>query len=157
MKPIIFSMTLILASAMAEEALATCGVNQITNVDLSTLVSNKTICEVAGNATNPGPDKSWGVQEEHRAGGELWDYKRGPLSTIDPPTKIGTWSTTNGGPNAKVSYTYIGGGGSGSYKVYNNLDSTYDFCKVSDGSLVATVTVVNNINVGCTGFAHGAP
>lgn len=158
MKHIIFTGALLLASAMAGEAMAGasgCSTNQVTNGTLSALLTNSTVCEVAGDAAAAGPDKNWGVQEEHHGGGELWDYKRGPLSTIDPPTKIGTWSEANGGPNTVVSYTYIGGGGPGSYKVYNNLDGTYDFC--SGTTRVATVTVVNTLNTGCTGFAHGTP
>ena len=168
MKPIIFTGALLLASALTGEAMAgasNCSKNPVAvAANLLTLLKNNTVCEVATNATTA-PDKTWGAQEEHRwsagSGGALWDYKRGPASTIDPPTAIGTWSVTGGGITAAVvNYTYSGGGGgSGAgYKVYNNLDGSYDFC--SGAVRVATVTIAAGAGVtgvGCTGFAHGAP
>jgi hypothetical protein len=125
------------------------------SVTLNTLLTNHTVCEVAGDAAAAGPDQKWGVQEEHRTGGALWDYKRGPASTIDPPTHTGNWSISGSGTGTVVNYTYLGGGGSGSYTVFDNLNGTYDFCNGTNR--VATVTVVNSINTGCPGFAHGAP
>ena len=49
-----------------------------------------------------GADK-W--QEQHRAGGELWDYKLGS-STMDPTQQVGTWEITGTGVNAVLTHTY---------------------------------------------------
>ena len=122
---------------------------------LTNLLTDHTVCEIAGDAVAAGPDKYWGVQEEHLSGGILKDYKRGPLSTRDPPTQTGNWSVTGSGASSAVNYTYLGGGGSGSYNVYDNLNGSYDFC--NGANRVATVTIVNTINTGCPGFAHDAP
>jgi len=161
MKHIIFTGALVLASAMTGEAMANCSTNQVRNLgvnpNLFNLLKGNTVCEGAGDAAAAGPDKQWGVQEEHRwvsgNGGPLWDYKRGPSSTIDPPTQIGNWSVTGNGNNSQVNYSYLGGQGGGSYKVYDNGGS-YDFC--NGANRVATVTVVSS-GSGCAGFTHGAP
>lgn len=153
MKHIIFTCMVLLVSAMTGEAMANCTNNQVQRLALALLLRNNTVCQA------PSGDEQYGAQEEHRvsgvlANGQLWDYKRGPASTIDPPTQIGTWAITGLGANTVVSYTYLGGGGSGTYKVYNNNNGSYDFC--NGATRVATVSVANGLN-GCPGFPHGAP
>ena len=158
MKYFIFTSVLLLNSVMSGEAMADCATNQLTdasNPTLNDLLSGHTVCEAAGDAAATGPDQSWGVQEEHRSGGELWDYKRGPSSTIDPTKLIGAWSVSGTGANTVVNYSYLAGGGGGIYKVYNNGNASYDIC--NGPARVATVTVVPSIGSGCSGFAHGAP
>jgi hypothetical protein len=156
MKHIIFMSALMLISTMTGEAIAgasNCSSNQVTGTALFTLLDNSTVCQAAGT------DEPYGAQEEHRSGGQLWDYKRGPSSTIDPPTQIGNWQLFNANGQsvqARVQYTYLGGGGGGTYKVYNNLDGTYDFCNGT--TRVATASVIKPIpSDGCPGFTHGAP
>lgn len=45
-------------------------------------------------------------QEEHRASGELWDYKKGPTDRVDPSKKMGSWSLSAD----TVTHTYDPGG-----------------------------------------------
>jgi hypothetical protein len=155
MKHIIFTGALLLTSAMTGEAIAACGdvPNQVTDAALPTLLANHTVCDATAKydtcTKHPGPNcvVQMGIQEEHRAGGQLWDYKRGATNTIDPTTQVGNWSVSGSGANTVVNYTYLGGGGPGSYTVFNNNDGSYDFC---NGAVqVAKVTIVNNIGVGC--------
>ncbi len=153
MKHIIFTGVLVLASAIAGEAMADCSTNQVTNtsavLNLTNLLTNHTVCQAAG-AGEP-----HGAQEEHVSGGVLNDFKKGFSSQIDPPTQIGHWSVTGTDADTVVNYTYLGGGGSGTYKVFDNGGGSYDFCNGT--AQVATVTVVTAINTGCPGFTHGAP
>lgn len=70
--------------------LAACSDPQITstsNPTLTTLIngngSGNTLCAASGN-------ERW--QEQHRPGGQLWDYKKGPSDPVDPTSQVGTWS-----------------------------------------------------------------
>ena len=148
MKYIIFTGTLLLTSAMTGEAMANCAagggwtrVSALVARLNGGLSLGKTACSLAGQ----------GTQEEHHAGGELWDYKLGNTGpgTVDPRKKIGTWSVSNNGSdNATVTYNYDAIGGpvtSGPYAVYRNGPVTntttlYDFC--SSSTSVGTFTLI---------------
>ena len=69
-------------------------------------VAGQMVCATSGS------DK-W--QEEHRSGGELWDYKLGPTSTVDPTEKVGNWSIDS--TNNQITHSY-GAGGSYTYYVW---------------------------------------
>ncbi len=45
-------------------------------------------------------------QEQHRTGGQLWDYKLGTSSTMDPTKQVGTWVISGTGSNAVLTHTY---------------------------------------------------
>jgi hypothetical protein len=141
---------LLLMNALPEEAIADCSTNQVvddgnTNNNLSALLTNNTVCDAT--ATYDGV--VMGIQEEHRNGGELWDFKKGSADPIDPTALVGHWSVSGTGANTVVNYNYLSGDGNGSYRVYANGGS-YDFCNGS--SSVATVTVVGG-TAGCAGGA----
>jgi hypothetical protein len=94
-----------------------------------------------------------GIQEEHRTGGQLWDYKKGSADPIDPTTQVGTWKVeNNNSANATVSYIYVGPPATTPipYKVYST-GTGYDFCTVG-GSPVASVTLTG-IGSGCASSA----
>lgn len=107
-----------LSVAWAGPVSAACDANTRVNGNaLRTLVEGRTVCGIAGN------DK-W--QEEHKANGELWDYKKGPNDPVDPQKQVGTWSisgnavTYNYGPNAIYSFTvHDEGNGNGPYSFCN--------------------------------------
>jgi hypothetical protein len=61
-------------------------------------ISGNTICAARGG-------ERW--QEQHRGSSQLWDYKLGSSSTVDPTKQVGSWSATNGS-NATVTHTYGG-------------------------------------------------
>ncbi|WP_313952961.1 hypothetical protein [Accumulibacter sp.] len=129
MKALIVAGALSLAAAgVSGEAAAACAlpsvrVNTISGPgSLNELLSGKTVC-VPAVTTDP---MTW--QEEHRAGGELWDYKRG-TNPMDPSEKVGTWAVTGANNRAVfVTHTYLGGGGTYSYSVWANTDGTHSFC-----------------------------
>ncbi len=142
MKPIIFTCTLLLASAATGEAMADCSTNRVAGGNaLRDLLRANTICV-------PEAGGGWNSQEEHHANGELWDYKLGNNDPVDPRKQVGTWSATNGA-NARVSYIYFGSPDtpSGPFQVYlksGNLGeagSIYDFCTGSGGAPVVTGTL----------------
>lgn len=107
------------ASLGVNAALATCGTpsNQLTDTALSSALSLKTVC--VGSSGN------WSNQEYHTGttGGSVIDYKKGSGDPIDPTTPVGTWAV--GG--SQVTYTYAAGG-TYAYTVWQNGDSTLDFC-----------------------------
>ena len=128
----------IIAGAMvlafvAEGAMAACSApgTQVrdtgANTDLTDLLTGNTVCV--------GSSPVWTAQEEHRAGGDLYDYKLGASDPVDPTKKLGTWATTGNGNNSIVTYTYdtFGTAVSYSFKVYeaNAAAGTYDFCGVA--------------------------
>jgi hypothetical protein len=157
MKHIIFTGALLLASAVTGEAMADCSTNQVVNVtsgaqNLTTLLTDHTVCDATAkydtSIKHPGTGGLvvMGIQEEHRADGQLWDFKKGPSNPVDPTTQVGTWSVAGADVNTEVTYFY-GATQSGPYKVYSTGASSYDFC--SGTTQVASVTVVNSIGVGC--------
>lgn len=128
MKTLIVASVVLLA-CVSGRAMAACSGTALTASQLTTLLTGKTVCGSAGT-------DRW--QEEHRLGGELWDYKKGPGDPVDPEEKVGTWSVISGGfGSGKVSYQYDGGSGF-LYTVYNNGGGAYSFC----GPSTIEVTVV---------------
>ncbi len=90
--------------------LAVCSDPQITSTSTPTLTtlingngSGNTVCAASGN-------DRW--QEQHRLGGQLWDYKKGPSDPVDPTSQVGTWSIADN----KLIHTY--GSTSYSYTVH---------------------------------------
>lgn len=76
-----------------------CGIDQRLAEDaLSSTFSGNTLCAQRGG------DK-W--QEQHRSGGQLWDYKLGS-NPMDPTKQVGTWSIVGTGSNATLRHTYGG-------------------------------------------------
>lgn len=101
-----------------------------TKAAMTTLLEGNTVCVPASN------QPVMEAQEEHRAGGALWDYKRGPGHAVDPTTRIGTW--TVGGTDGRgvfVRYDYTGGS-SYTYAVWNNGNGTHSFCSTTTEVLV---------------------
>lgn len=79
-------------------AQAPCAAGQRLNqTALSSTFPGNTLCAQRGG------DK-W--QEQHRTGAQLWDYKLGPTSTVDPTKQVGTWSIQGTGSNAVLRHTY---------------------------------------------------
>lgn len=94
---------------------------RLTDTQLSTTIVGRTVCAALGG------DK-W--QEEHRGAGtsgQLWDYKLGDGHPVDPREQVGAWTIIGSGNNAQMRHSYTGGS-SYDYAVYDNGNSTYDFC-----------------------------
>ena len=70
---------------------------RLNQTQLENTFSGNTLCAARGS-------EQW--QEQHRAGGQLWDYKRGPGSTVDPTAQVGSWLITDTGSNAVLTHTY---------------------------------------------------
>lgn len=97
---------------------------RVTGNALNTLIAGNTVC------ASRGADR-W--QEQHRGGGALWDYKRGPNDTVDPSKQVGTWSI--GANNVTYSYT---GGPSYTYSVHEEGGGRYSFCAGVGGTEVVS-------------------
>ena len=85
---------------------------RVTGDALTTLVSGNTV-----DATR-GADR-W--QEQHRAGGQLWDFKKGPSDPVDPTSQVGTWAIVSN----DVIHSYTGGP-SFTYSIHGS--GPYSFC-----------------------------
>ena len=151
MKRIIFALLLPMAGASGQ-ALAQCdGVGtRLDETALSKLLTDHTVCAVPGNSHQGSPGDRW--QEEHLAGGALWDYRQGNCTPgisgcTNPREQVGTWSITGSGDNAAVSYAH-NGGGSYTRSVYQHMGH-YSFCEGSLEYARATVTGPGN---GCATF-----
>lgn len=90
---------------------------------LQALLRGQTICAIRGS-------ERW--QEDHRAAGALWDYKKGPNDKVDPSKQVGTWDVTGRGTNTIVTYNY-GEPPTYSFTVHQNSDGTYSFCNTQTG------------------------
>jgi len=115
---------------------------------LTTLLTGKTVCDA--NATYDScakhPERNpciikMGIQEQHRSGGELWDYKMGPPpeEAIDPTVRVGDWWITGHDADTVVNYAYPPGGTPSAYKVFDAGAGTYYFC--SGTTIVATAKI----------------
>jgi hypothetical protein len=117
---------------------------------LTTLLTGKTVCDANATYNNcvkhPGPNciVTMGIQEQHRSGGQLWDYKMGPSDAIDPTVLVGDWSITGNDADTVVKYAYPPGGTSSVYKVFDAGAGTYYFC--SGTTIVATATITSAPN-----------
>lgn len=94
--------------------------SRVTGNALQTLINGNTVCATRGT-------ERW--QEQHRAGSQLWDYKRGPSDKVDPTKQVGTWVIAAN----NVTYSYTGGP-SFTYSVHDNGNGTYSFCNAPGGT-----------------------
>ncbi len=105
----------------------------LTSTQITALLSANTICAASGSDV-------W--QEQHRAGGQLWDYKRGPGHATDPTAQVGTWTINAGSrtsPAGTVTHNY-GGASVYTYNVFGTgvVGSSHNFCNAVT-SVVGTV------------------
>ena len=142
-----FAFCLVLASVAGGASAQSCSCasgsssSQVTGPALTNLLDGKTVC--VGSAP------TWQHQEQHRAGGVLWDYKRGPTDAVDKTEQLGTWSLNTSGPNSAVTYLY-NGGGSYTFKVCTTTTTgTYGFCP--SGSTASSITFTTRVSAagGC--------
>src|SRR6266571_2739817 len=112
MKPIIVT-SVILFALGTTEAMALCESNtRVTGSALQTLLNGSLVCgRPAGGYAGSSSDK-W--QEEHLASGQLFDYKLGPTSTVDPRSQVGAWSIAAN----QVTHSYSPSGASFTWTVH---------------------------------------
>ena len=125
MKRILLTSIVALAGFTGAAVAQTSGCAQNTRVTgsaLTTLVSGNTVCATRG------ADR-W--QEQHRAGGQLWDFKKGPSDPVDPTSQVGTWVIAAN----NVTYSYTGGP-SFTYRIHGPRSGPYSFC--SNGTEVVS-------------------
>ena len=119
---------------VAAEALAQCDADTRVN-NLGTVLPGNTVCAERGT------DK-W--QEQHVAGGALFDYKLGPNHLIDPIKKVGTWSI--GAEDDEVTYSYTNGP-SFTFTVHEK-GGLYNFCAGSAASITGASIVLGITSCG---------
>jgi hypothetical protein len=127
---------IVLLAGMPSLAMADCSsTTRVTGAALNALVNGNTVC------ASRGADK-W--QEQHRAGGQLWDYKMGPGHPIDPSKQVGTWNIARN----FVTYCYTGDK-CYSYSVHGPFaGNTYNFCS-ANGQLEVSGATFKNGEQGC--------
>jgi hypothetical protein len=92
---------------------------------LTSLLTGSLVCARPGTGYPGDAGDRW--QEQHRAGGQLWDYKRGVGNAIDPEKQVGTYAFSGSGLSSSVTHTY--GSTAYSWKVYlHTSPNTYSFC-----------------------------
>jgi hypothetical protein len=97
MYPLIRSLALVAATGLVSGGVSAQMCPDLTRVfALRALLEGKTLCAASGS-------DRW--QEQHRVGGELWDFKLGGGSTTDPTAKVGIWDVAAG----VLIHTYDGG------------------------------------------------
>jgi hypothetical protein len=105
--------SILLLAGISGEVVAACSDPQVTGSDLTGLITGNTVCATSGG-------DQW--QEQHRTGGQLWDYKKGS-DPVDPTKQVGNWSIA--ADNVTYSYT---GGQSYTYSVHGPTGGPYSFC-----------------------------
>jgi hypothetical protein len=126
----------VLFAWVSGEAMAACTANtHITGNALVTLISGNTVCASVGN-------DQW--QEQHRAGGQLWDYKKGPNDPVDRTKQVGTWGINTN----NVTYSYTGGA-SYTYSVHGPSGGPYSFCTGIGGTEVVSNATFKTGNSSC--------
>ena len=90
--------------------------NRVNGNGLTTLVSGNTVCATKGQ-------DQW--QEQHRSGGQLWDFKKGASDPVDPSKQVGTWriasnEVTHSYGNLSFTYSVHDEGGAASYSFCTN-------------------------------------
>ena len=113
------------------DAMAGCDAPSTQVTQLQDLLGGNTVCATRGS-------DRW--QEEHRVGGQLWDYKLGPSHKVDPSKELGSWSV-GGVDDSEVTYNYTAFGSLVSYTftVFDNGNGTYSFCEGAAENIVATI------------------
>jgi len=147
MKPLIIPSLVMCSVVAGEAAAALCdGPSQVKGGTLSTLMTGSLVCgRPAAGYPGPASDR-W--QEEHIAGGNLFDYKKGPGDAVDPRTQVGSWTVN---ANDTVTHTYTPGGASFTWTVHQVSGTTYSFCTGVGGSEVVEAFVAPNGGSGCGG------
>lgn len=145
----ITTLSIFLLAGATGQAMADCtGTLVSPGTAVATLLSGKTVCGRPGPGyTGPATDR-W--QEEHHAGGALWDYKLGNGNPVDPREQVGTWSVSLSSlpGSGRVNYAY--GTGGFTYAIFNHGDGTYSFCDGGSEKVVAFIQ--GGINAACGSF-----
>ena len=115
-----------LSTCLAVEATASCDDPVVSGQALTDLISGNTVCASFNG-------DRW--QEQHRAGGELWDYKLGPGDPRDPTTQVGNWEIETTGRIRAVRYIYPGGSYRYQVRGSGNVGDTHSFCGSFDGGV----------------------
>lgn len=105
--------------------------SRLNQTQIATAVQGKLVCAVATTGNN-----RW--SEEHLAGGQLWEYAKGPQDKVDPRRQAGTWTITGTGSNAAIEYNY-GTGGTYTRALWSSDNVNYSFC--NGATVVATATI----------------
>jgi hypothetical protein len=113
------------------EAYSGCADPSTQVTDVSTTLEGKLACSYKGNQDNP--NERW--SEQHRSGGNLWEWKRGVDHKIDPSKQIGTWAIDDSADT--VTYQYGDPGSPYTYTLWDNADDSYSLC--SDSSEERTI------------------
>ncbi len=136
-----YAIALLLIILSNQSIAANCSDGRYNQTNVGIYLSGNTICVLS-------PEFS---QEEHRSGGELWDYKKGPADTVDPTSQIGHWTTgTNSNGKGIVTYIYTGGGTSTYTLEVPGIDGLATYC---DGTI--TPIIIINKKIGGTGSGCG--
>ena len=117
---------------------------------LASLFTGSLVCgRPAVGYTGPASDR-W--QEQHRAGGQLWDFKLGVGHPVDPQKQVGTYSFGVFGTTSTITHAYTAS--SFSWRVYlQAAPNTYSFCTAA-GVEVVRAFVIAGAGVsgsGCSG------
>lgn len=147
MRAIPFVTCLVLASLAGGASAQSCSCGNgsngtlVTGAALTTLLDGKTVC--VGSAP------TWQHQEQHRNGGDLYDYKRGPNHPVDKTTQLGRWSLNTSGANSAVTYNYTGGSNFTFQVCSTTTAGTYGFCPAGSTTSSITFTTRGNASGGC--------
>ncbi len=114
---------------------------KLTGAELVATVLGRTVCYQGAN-----PAEDW-WQEEHRATGELWDYKGGPNHPTDPQKQVGRWEfdVDSAGVKQGVIYRYKDGS-SYTFTIHKDGES-YTFCN-GDNAVVTGAWFQDSPNCG---------
>ena len=133
--------TIAMVAVVSGEVMAAANCRSNTRVDtnaqnggpLTTLIAGNTVCAQRGS-------ERW--QEQHRGGGQLWDYKLG-TDPKDPTSQVGTWQIIGG---TQISYSYPAGTPTYTitYSVHNEGTNVspgpYSFCTSTGPSVTPIVS-----------------
>ena len=144
MKPIIVT-SFIVCSVVAGEAMAAlCDApSRVNGNALTTLLTNSLVCGRPAAGYGGSSSDRW--QEEHISGGNLFDYKKGPVDPVDPRKQVGSWSIAAN----QVTHSYTPGGASYTWTVHLISGNTYSFCTGTGGSEVVRAFIAPNGGSGC--------
>lgn len=130
--------SMLLFTGISGEAMADCSpATQVLGGAVMTLISTNTVCATRGN-------EKW--QEQHRSGGALWDYKKGPGDSVDPSKQVGTWIASR--TTSSVTYSYTGGS-SYTYTIHGPAGGPYSFCTGPNGTEVVSGATFKPGNNSC--------
>ncbi len=113
--PRYFTVLILLGLAATSQAYAGCpctGSTRLNQTQIQSELNGNTVCAIFGS-------ERW---QEWHSGGSILELGNDPNGEV-----AGTWSVAGNGPNATVVYNY-GTGGTYSYSVCKNADSSFDFC-----------------------------